>query len=95
MPEYHVGCGLCGIYASTLKKNGEEWLHKSNVTNEAIKAVIGHMYWKAMDDEENGFAYAVKLVNGKYARLKLEIADECPEWAKEILEGRQNGTDQD
>ena len=22
MPEYHVGCGIAGIYAGTLKKNG-------------------------------------------------------------------------
>ena len=27
MPEYHVGCGLAGIYAGTLKKNGNENTH--------------------------------------------------------------------
>lgn len=32
MPEYHVGLGLAGIYAGTLKKNGEEWINKSDVT---------------------------------------------------------------
>jgi len=93
MPEYHVGCGLAGIYAGTLKKNGNEWLHKSNVTDEAIEAVIGHMYWKVPEGEK-AFAYAVKMRDGKYARLKLEVSDTCPEWAKETLEGKQNEAEQ-
>ena len=90
MAEYHVGCGLAGIYAGTLKKNGEEWLHKSDVTNEAINAVIGYMYWQVPKDEK-AFAYAVKLRDGKYARLKLEVSDTCPEWAKDVLKGGQDG----
>ena len=85
MAEYHVGCGIAGIYAGVLKKNGEEWLHKSEVTNEAINAVVGHMYFK-IPDGENGFAYGLKMRDGKYVRLKLEVADSCPEWAKEVLE---------
>lgn len=89
MAEYHVGCGAFGIYAGTLNKKGDMWLHKSDVTDEAINAVIGYMYFKTPEDAK-GFAYAVKLKNGKYARLKLEIADKCPEWAKEILEGGQD-----
>ena len=86
MAQYHVGCGFAGIYAGTLKKNGYEWLHKSDVTNEAIDAVISHMYWKVPEGEK-AFAYAVKLKDGKYARLKLEVSDSCPEWAKATLEG--------
>lgn len=89
MPEYHVGCGLCGIYAGTLNKKGDMWLHKSDVTSEAIDAVIGHMYWK-LPKGEKAFAYAVKLRDGKYARLKLEVSDTCPEWAKATLEGGQD-----
>ena len=44
MAEYHVGCGLAGIYAGTLNKQGTEWLTKSEVTEEAQQAVI--MYEK-------------------------------------------------
>lgn len=40
MAEYHVACGLAGIYAGTLNKRGTEWLKKSEVTEEARKAVI-------------------------------------------------------
>lgn len=86
MAEYHVGCGIAGIYAGTLKKNGCEWLNKSEVTKEAIIAVIGHMYME-LRDGENSYAYAVKMKDGKYARLKIEVSDECPEWAKDVLEG--------
>lgn len=36
MAEYHVGVGLAGIYAGTLKANGMEWRNKSLVTNEVL-----------------------------------------------------------
>ncbi len=39
MAEYHVRRGLAGIYAGTLKKNGEEWQNKTDVTTEAIREV--------------------------------------------------------
>ena len=84
MAEYHVGCGLAGIYAGTLKKNGEEWLHKSDVTDEAILSVIQHMYFQ-LSKGETSMAYAVKMNGGKYVRLKIEVSDKCPEWAKEQL----------
>ena len=89
MAEYHVGAGAFGIYAGTLKKNGYEWLNKSDVTNEAIIAVIGYIYFK-MPEGENSYAYAVKMKDGKYVRLKIEVSDECPEWAKDVLEGGKN-----
>lgn len=82
MAEYHVGCGLSGIYAGTVKKNGYEWLNKSEVTKEAIIAVIGYMYFE-MPEGEKSYAYAVKMKDGKYARLKLEVSETCPEWAKD------------
>lgn len=67
------------------------WLHKSEVTEEAIKAVIGHMYYE-IPNGKNSFAYAVRLNDGKYAKLKIEVTDECPEWAKDVLEkGGENG----
>lgn len=85
MAEYHVGCGIFGIYAGTLNKKKDAWINKSEVTNEAIDAVINHMYFQ-LPDGENTFAYAVKMKDGRYARLKIEVTDECPEWAKEVLE---------
>lgn len=87
MAEYHVGCGLAGIYAGVLKKNGEEWLHRSEVTKEAINAVIGHMYFQ-IPEGERGFAYGAKMKDGKYVRLSLEVSETCPEFAKDVLEGR-------
>ena len=84
MAEYHVGCGFAGIYAGTLKKNGKEWLHKSDVTDEAILSVIQHMYFQ-LKGGETSMAYAVKMNDGKYVRLKIEVSDKCPEWAKETL----------
>lgn len=39
MAEYHVGCGMAGIYAGMLNKQGTEWLNKSEVTEEARMAV--------------------------------------------------------
>ena len=39
MAEYHVGCGLAGIYAGTLNPKGETWRNKSDVTHEALCAV--------------------------------------------------------
>ena len=77
MAEYHVGCGIAGIYAGTLKKNGIEWLNKTEVTKEAMK----------LTERENSYAYAVKMKDGKYARLKLEVSDTCPEYVKGKLNG--------
>ena len=85
MAEYHVGCGIAGIYAGTLKaKKKDEWLNKSLVTNEAIDAVMGYMYFQ-VPEGETCFAYAAKTRDGKYLRLKLEVSDHCPEWAKEQM----------
>lgn len=39
MAEYHVGCGITGIFAGTLNKKSNMWLHKQDVTNEAFNAV--------------------------------------------------------
>ena len=85
MAEYHVGCGLDEtISAGTLNKDGITWRNKSDVTNEAISAVVGHMYLK-IPDGKSAFAYGLQMKDGKYVRLMLEVADECPEWAKEQL----------
>ena len=44
MTEYHVRCGIAGIYAGTLKpKKKDEWLNKSDVTYEAMGAVAQYL----------------------------------------------------
>lgn len=92
MAEYHVGFGIAGIYAGTLKQSGNEWRNKSDVTNEAINAVVQHMYF-LIPEGENTFAYGFRMRDGNYVRLKVESSSECPEWAKEKLE--MEGTDND
>lgn len=86
MSSYHVGWGLAGIYAGTLNPKGDTWRNKSDVTNEAIRAVVNYMYMQ-IPNGENCFAYGFKMRDGKYVRLKIEASDTCPEWAKEVLEG--------
>lgn len=91
MPKYHVGCGIAGIYAGTVNKKGDEWINKSDVTQEAIKAVMAHMYFE-IPEGEKAYALATKMHNGDYVRLTIEKSKTCPEWAKEVLE---NGNSSD
>ena len=71
MAEYHVGCGVFGIYAGTLNKKGDMWLRKSEVTHEAMSAVAGHM---VMHDKQMSFYYK----DEKYV-LKVEKIEEGEE----------------
>ena len=63
MAEYHVGCGLAGIYAGTLKKNGFEWLHRSNVTREVLSSAAQYLL-------DQGVYYEIER-NGKKYRMTL------------------------
>lgn len=64
MANYHVGCGVFGIYAGTLNKKGDMWTRKSEVTNEALDAVAGHL---VMHDKQMRFTY-----KGERYVLKVE-----------------------
>ena len=65
MAEYHVGGGMFSIYAGTLKKkNGIEWLHKSDVKDEALSAVAQYLL---INEKEFRF-----LFDGKEYTLKVE-----------------------
>lgn len=75
MVEYHVGCGIAGIYAGTLKKNGIEWQNKSLVIDEAINAVRDYLMLQK-EDGENHFGYEWSLKNG--GRVQLLIMVEAP-----------------
>lgn len=79
MKKYHVGAGLAGIYAGTLK-NEEEWKDKSDCTEEAITAVRDFM----VDDLLGGIActktnksgYSWKLKDGRNVILEVRIEEQ-------------------
>ena len=48
MTEYHVGCGIAGIYAGVLR-NKNEWKDKTECTDSAIVAVRD--YHSVLDKE--------------------------------------------
>ena len=83
MAEYHVSTSdITGvIYAGNGRKDGPitEFRDKSDVTNEAINAVMAHMLQK-IKPGENGFAYANTTLDGKYIRLKIEVSEHKPDW---------------
>ena len=64
MADYHVGCGITGIFAGTLNKTNTMWVNKSDVTDEAIKAVA---LFLLEHEEELEFGY-----QGKHYRLVVE-----------------------
>jgi len=71
MAEYHVGCGIAGIYAGTLSKKGDRWLNKSDVTDEAFRAVAQY----CIDHNESmSFNYY-----GKRYRLEVKAESEGKE----------------
>lgn len=73
MAEYHVGCGWSGIFAGRLNKNGDEWVSKSDVTTEAIHAVMLHL----LPDNENEIkCVTARHNNGQLVRLTCEYIDE-------------------
>ena len=71
MAQYHVGCGIAGIYAGTLKKSGDEWLNKNDVTTEAVNAVAQYMYHE-IPEGENKFGYIFTLRSGERIKLIVE-----------------------
>ena len=80
MSEYHIGCGLAGIYAGVLNpKNQSEWKDKSECTEQAIAAVRDYM----IDDCLGGLrctkgtsgGYLWNLRDGRTLRLRVEMSD--------------------
>lgn len=71
MAEYHVGCGIAGIYAGIIKPNGYEWKTKSNVTNEAIAAVAVYMGGK-IDPGKTSVSYNVMQNGINIFRITVE-----------------------
>lgn len=67
MAEYHVGCGIFAIYAGTLNKKGNRWLHKSDVTEEAFGAVAQYCleHNEAIDFDYKGKRYRLQVTEIK------------------------------
>ena len=67
MAEYHVGCGALWIYAGTLNKKSNMWLHKSDVTNEAFNAVAQYCleHNEAMNFDYKGKRYRLAVTEIK------------------------------
>ena len=76
MVNYHVGCGIAGIYAGTVKKNGMEWLNKSQVTDEAIEAVRDWLYGKFIKDGKTEGGYQWKRKDGRTVSLIVKVEGE-------------------
>lgn len=73
MAEYHVGCGLFGnIYAGTYappRKDGlQAWRNKSEVTSEAVEAVMGHFITEMERDDKT----KLKKVWGSYRKQEAK-----------------------
>ena len=73
MAEYHVGCGMIGIYAGTVKANGKEWKDKTRVTDEAVEAVRDWLVSKAEEEKQGFYGYAWDTKDGKTVILKVTI----------------------
>jgi hypothetical protein len=69
MAEYHVGCGITAIWAGTLNKKGNMWLHKSDVTNEAFSAVAQYC---VEQNEAMNFDYKGKRYKLAVTEIKAE-----------------------
>lgn len=81
MAEYHVGCGLAGIYAGILNpktKDGyQTWKDKSVVTEEAISAVAQHLTQKLhLEKNKTEIARRFTFNDGTIAELKLSIVED-------------------
>ena len=79
MAEYHVGCGPFGnVYAGTYappRKDGlQAWRNKSDVTSEAIEAVMGHFIMEIERDDKNKIQKSWGVRGGKKLKVTFEFS---------------------
>lgn len=80
--KYHVSCGAFGIYAGTVKSNGEEWKDKTECTDEAIEAVRDYLVQECLGglhSENTSGGYSWKLKDGRTVKLLVEIVKDTEE----------------
>lgn len=78
MAEYHVGCGMFGnIYAGTMtppRKDGlKMWRNKSDVTDEAITAVMGHFITEMERDDKTKLEKVWGVIGNKKLKVTFGI----------------------
>ena len=80
MAEYHIGCGLAGIYAGTLNRKNKDgyrtWRDKSDVTEEAIEAVARYLGVKLKYDNEKESNRKYMLNDGAMVELNVSIMED-------------------
>lgn len=79
MAEYHVGCGLFGnVYAGTMappRKDGlQMWHNKSDVTQEAVEAVMGHFITEMERDDKTKLEKVWGVIGNKKLKVTFEIS---------------------
>lgn len=72
MADYHVGCGITAIFAGTLNNKKDRWINKSDVTDEAFKAVAQYCL---EHNEALNFTYNCK----RYSLCVVELTPYLPE----------------
>ncbi len=79
MAEYHVGCGMAGIYAGTLNKNKTMWQNKTEVTDEAISAVRDYMVQELLGgldcSKATSSGYEWTLKDGRVVELRVTVKE--------------------
>ena len=72
MAEYHVGCGAFGIYAGTLNKDKRLFRNKSDVTDEAIRAVAQYLLEnkQGLRFEYNKKIYVLRVLEADNEQIK-------------------------
>lgn len=80
MAEYHVGAGAFGIYAGTLMPTKDEtrvvWRNKSNVTEEAIAAVVAYFKTQLKVKDKTAFHDQYEFGDGTLVNLDIAIVKE-------------------
>lgn len=83
MAEYHVGCGAFGIYAGTINKKGDQWVNKTDVTDEALAAVTTYIMRK--EDLHPGEAAGVDYRPGDGTVIRLRVSIDREEVSRDEL----------
>lgn len=78
MAEYHVGCGLFGtIYAGTIMKQRKDglqlWRSKSDVTDEAVSAVLSHFITEMEHSDKTKLEKVWGVIGNKKLKVTFEI----------------------
>lgn len=72
MADYHVGCGIAGIYAGTLNKKGNMWVNKSEVTQEVLNCAFEYLY---LNEKE----FRATIDDKRYAMRIIPITEDEPQ----------------